>query len=254
MKNKILGGALIALLSFSIAGMTQGFGATAQASGYHIVKTKSYETTTPAYHAKSVTKNAYMWNNNITKKLHNLKNYKYTTWYVHASYKMTNGKKTGIFYKVDNASGTKTGLVWRGYLTKGKNTRSVAAKLSTETASNQLISLFPGTNHDSSLQKIADTGSKISDGDYLANFQEELPTNNRSKLVLLATSTSNTSLLEKYQAGTMTFKSFAASTLTTQLANKGNTLSGYSGWNIATYVPSTFQKNGWTLVLLTPND
>lgn len=57
-------------------------------------------------------KNAYVWNNAHTKHVHNLKNYRHTTWY--ASKKIVKNKQT--YYVIKNQSGSAQGLVWGGYL------------------------------------------------------------------------------------------------------------------------------------------
>ncbi|MTV82246.1 hypothetical protein [Secundilactobacillus folii] len=125
----------IIIRSLTLGTLALGIGFTTQqvnaSAAYRTVKTKSYASTTPAYHAKNATKSVYMWNSTLTKKLHNLKNYPKTTWYVQKSVKLTNGKKTGIFYYVKNKSNSASGYVWRSYLTKGK----FAAKSGTSTTS-----------------------------------------------------------------------------------------------------------------------
>lgn len=55
-------------------------------------------------------KNAYIWNKTFTKKLHNIKKYQYTSWYVQKSFKR-HGK---VYYQV---YGNKmSGYVWHGYV------------------------------------------------------------------------------------------------------------------------------------------
>lgn len=116
---------IISVLAFSLMTTIGIFTAqtiTAQATTpYGIVKSKNYTNKLPAYYLKSSNKSAYIWNNTLTKKLYSLKNYPKTTWYVTNSYKMTNGKKTGTFYRIRNVSNSRTGLVWRNYLARGTN-------------------------------------------------------------------------------------------------------------------------------------
>lgn len=57
-------------------------------------------------------KNAYIWTNNHTKHLHNLKNYPHTTWYSGKGIK----KGSAIYYYIHNESNSAKGLVWSGYL------------------------------------------------------------------------------------------------------------------------------------------
>mgnify|MGYP003366230700 CR=1 FL=1 len=58
-------------------------------------------------------KNAYVWNNHFNKKLHDLKNYQYTTWYVTQSFV----RKNRVYYKISNYGGKVKGFVWHGYVT-----------------------------------------------------------------------------------------------------------------------------------------
>ncbi|WP_251908516.1 hypothetical protein [Lentilactobacillus kefiri] len=115
----------ILLLTTVLTGL--GFlGATTQAkpaqasARYYWVK--SINRPSLAYHAVSQ-RSAYIYNATHTQKLHNLKNYPRTTWYVSKSILMRSsytGKK-GVYYYVTNAAGTASGIVWRGYLTRGIN-------------------------------------------------------------------------------------------------------------------------------------
>lgn len=144
-------------------GATAGTGLTIQtanaSAAYRTVKTKTYYGAD--YHAKSKTKSAYMWNSNHTKKLHNLKNYPKTTWYLQKSVKLTNGKSTGIYYYVQNQNRTVSGYVWRGYLTKGanpanQNTKPTAQSLAQDAAfTHQIATLFPQATESSALNTYA---------------------------------------------------------------------------------------------------
>lgn len=97
---------------------------TGQAA-YRWVKTKNYNGS-HAYHQKNKKTSAYMWNASRTKKLHNLKNYPKTTWYLNKSVKMSNGKKSAIYYKVTSSNKKVNGYVWRGFLSSGTNPTVVA--------------------------------------------------------------------------------------------------------------------------------
>lgn len=57
-------------------------------------------------------KNAYVWNKTHTKRIHNLKNYRHTTWYAFKG--ISKNKQT--YYYIKNQSGSVDGLVWGGYL------------------------------------------------------------------------------------------------------------------------------------------
>lgn len=128
MKKTIIAGIALGTFALSTGLMTQSANAS---TAYRTLTTKSYASTTPAYHAKNAAKSVYLWNSTITKKLHNLKNYPKTTWYVQKSVKLTNGKKTGIFYYVQNKHNSANGYVWRGYLSKGKFTSTVTSSTTT---------------------------------------------------------------------------------------------------------------------------
>lgn len=65
------------------------------------------------YTSNSVNKDAYIWNKNFSKKMHNLKNYKYTSWYVTRSFE----RKGRVYYQLHNYSAKVSGYVWRGFMT-----------------------------------------------------------------------------------------------------------------------------------------
>lgn len=83
---------------------------------YHVIKSKTVSNL--AYHWNNTSQKAYLWNANLTKRLHHLTNYPNTTWYATKAFKMTNGQKTGLFYYVRNGADTVKGYVWQGYLSK----------------------------------------------------------------------------------------------------------------------------------------
>lgn len=119
MKHKLI--TTLALgLTLTGAGMLTNQTKASAATKYVWTKTKSYKSTTPAYHAKKQGQTAYLWNWNHTKKLHNSKNYSHTTWHVQQSVAMKHGKKTTIYYQVVSGNKKVTGYIYRGYLTKGK--------------------------------------------------------------------------------------------------------------------------------------
>ncbi|EHL98765.1 hypothetical protein HMPREF9103_01320 [Lentilactobacillus parafarraginis F0439] len=74
------------------------------------------------YHAASQ-RSAYIYNPTHTQKLHNLKNYPRTTWYVSKSILMRSSytSKKGVYYYVTNGAKTISGILWRGYLINGAN-------------------------------------------------------------------------------------------------------------------------------------
>ncbi|MFC6254153.1 hypothetical protein ACFP1H_06090 [Secundilactobacillus hailunensis] len=94
------------------------------ATAWKTVSTKTYNDV--AYYSKK-SGNVYMWNTSHTKKIHNLKNYPRTTWYVYKRVKLQLGKKTGYYYKATNNNGQARGLIYRSYLTKGDNPKDAFA-------------------------------------------------------------------------------------------------------------------------------
>ncbi|AQW21770.1 hypothetical protein PL11_007515 [Lentilactobacillus curieae] len=124
-------------------------------AAYKWTKTKNYNNVPLRAKTKGT---AYMWNWNHTKKLHNLKNYPHTTWYLSKSVKMVKGHKSGIYYQVTSGNGKVSGFVHRNYLkistnntTKGssnsENSGTVGNSIS---AQNDLSSLPILTNYGSS--------------------------------------------------------------------------------------------------------
>lgn len=102
--------------------LTLGFSASATPVQ---AKSNAYTWSTSQTNARlyytNTNKNAYIWNSNHTKKLHNLKNYPYSTWFVTQSFAKKYNGKTRVYYKVSNYGGKVSGNVWRGYLTPAKS-------------------------------------------------------------------------------------------------------------------------------------
>ncbi|GAA3185832.1 hypothetical protein [Lentilactobacillus kefiri] len=143
----------------------------AQASA-HYYWVKSINRNNLPYHAASQ-RSAYIYNTTHTQKLHNLKNYPRTTWYVSKSIIMRSsytGKK-GIYYYVTNGTGKVSGVVWRGYLTSGTNPNGGTTPSDNDNGNSdnnngtdtnptnslrqELAGFFEGTVPDSQLQQIA---------------------------------------------------------------------------------------------------
>ncbi|EHL96168.1 hypothetical protein HMPREF9103_02504 [Lentilactobacillus parafarraginis F0439] len=100
--------------------------ASKKTSSYQIVKTKDYShvysdkkhAVRLPFHAKS-SKTAYMWNKQHTQKLHNLKNYQATTWFLSKSVVLKHGSHKRVYYFVKNTTNSISGYVWRGNLASG---------------------------------------------------------------------------------------------------------------------------------------
>lgn len=264
MKKALIAGLALASFVLYLGFTTQNVSAS---TAYRTVTTKSYAKSTPTYHAKNATKSVYMWNSTLTKKLHNLKNYPRTTWYVKKSVKLTNGKKTGIFYYIQNKSNSVSGYVWRNYLIKGAYKSSATptrASLSEAEIVKQVMTVLPGTVYDASLQKIADSNI-AHDGDVYANMQEALPKNEQSNFAMLGFDYfDNATLLSELKAGKISYAAYSKQLLTENLTAqlkdkgqvfysliKGKTINDFSGWHIAVSAyPSTSKYFGSALVLL----
>lgn len=99
------------------------------------------------YHA-TTQHSAYIYNVNHTRKLHNLKNYSSTTWYVSKSLLMRSSYtgKENVFYYVTSGNGRVNGIVWRGYLTAGPNPGASSDTNSGDSTSNSNSADNGGTN------------------------------------------------------------------------------------------------------------
>lgn len=250
MKKSVITGVALGAFALSAGLMTR---ATNASAAYRTLKTKSYASTTPAYHAKSATKSVYLWNSTLTKKQHNLKNYPKTTWYVQKSVKLTNGKKTGIFYYVKNKSKSASGYVWRGYLSKGKftsaattnsttsttTTSSVAASKTQDTQNQQVYPLFTGTNKSTTLASLATqlANFQYEELDELRMFRQNLFANNltpaqiASMKIIYPNNTDTSTLRKQLTAGKVTFGDYVKQ----DLANTNGTVTDptdYNGWSI----------------------
>ncbi|MBZ2199829.1 D-alanyl-D-alanine carboxypeptidase [Lentilactobacillus hilgardii] len=113
---------------------------------YYTVKTINRDNL--PYHV-TTQRSAYVYNVSHTRKLHNLKNYPNTTWYVSKSLLMRSsytGRKA-VYYYVTSGNGRASGIVWRGYLTAGVNSGT---------------STMPNTGSSSSNNSSTDTSSSSS--------------------------------------------------------------------------------------------
>lgn len=71
------------------------------------------------YKAKSASQSAYLWNYRHTKRLHNIKNYPNSNWYVfYAKVKKYNNKRVVYYYVGASANFKIKGWIWSGYLTR----------------------------------------------------------------------------------------------------------------------------------------
>ncbi|GAY73464.1 hypothetical protein [Lentilactobacillus kosonis] len=159
----------------------------AHASNYAWISSKTYVSTS-AYKVKVTGKSAYMWNWNHTKKLHNLRNYPRTTWYVQRSVKLRHNGRNLIYWQVKNTSGRVIGYVWRQYFAPG------GVKGSNIQASNNNSQ----NSNTFSMSDIPIFDNYKSDQDYL-NFIKYSPNQNGARLILKALPNASLSLnLSRY--------------------------------------------------------
>ena len=128
-----------------------------------------------------------MWNWNHTKKLHNLRNYPRTTWYVQRSVKLRHNGRNSIYWQAQNASGRVTGYVWRQYFAPGG-----------VNGSNNQQNNNQNNNNSFSMSDIPNFYSYKSDQDYL-NFIKYSPNQNDARSILKALPNASLSLnLSRY--------------------------------------------------------
>ncbi|MFD1125112.1 hypothetical protein ACFQ22_07070 [Lentilactobacillus raoultii] len=194
MLNKLVKGLLVCGLAWGI-----GFTTQVHAAGpYHTIKSKSYANVLPTYRAKTNSSKAVIWNNNLTQEKFSLSNYSKTNWYVYKSYKMTNGKKTGIFYRIKNPENTVSGLVWRGYL----------RRINHLSIKQQTLNALPGTIYSPYLQRIVNQLKNHpgdSGGEYL---QKILGSQYKQLKAIGLPDIGRTTSLKQLQSGQISYNAF----------------------------------------------
>lgn len=254
---------------------------TAHAAYYYWTKTKNYATPV-AYHQKNRGTTAYMWDAHHTKKLHNLKNYPRTTWYLSKSVKM----RGSIYYQVKSGNRKTTGYVWRGYLTKGVSpyagtkTTNVTSTNANPTSSeiptivtmdgtiqvkneqlaqnNAMSALFTGTVYNQSLARAA---SQLANGDAEGTdewmnleksvWAELTPSQVANKIVLQESG--DDTLQNNLWSGKISFAEYVKE----DLAKQGIDPTSYAGWQIGTGSIAkddhgSFSGYGWYKIILVP--
>ena len=104
---------LMGVAVVSLSGITYT-AQTANASTYSTVSSTTMTKT--AYHKKSTTGAVY--NASHTKGCY-AKGLPNTTWYATKKVVLKHNGKNAIYYQVKNGAGTKSGIIWHSYLTKG---------------------------------------------------------------------------------------------------------------------------------------
>jgi len=212
-----------------------------------------------SYYAKS-SKSGYLWNKAHTKRQHNLKNYPKTTWYATGKYTMKSAKNSGIYLQVANGSGKAKGYVWTGYMKKGVNPAypqgtivgPTGVSMSTfnvdKKLNQQLLSLFPGSIQDKTLQKLANLNyiyHNISDGFYdYGNLM--LGDDIDSEIGL----SSRTLIKDK----STDFKTFEQNQIIAILKERGKTVSDFKNYRIGAYAFPKHSKyyGEFSIVILPP--
>lgn len=219
-------------------------------------KTKAYPNPKPFYYSGE--SSVYLWSKYHTTKLHNLKNYPKTTWYLSKSVQMKHNGKSAIYYAVTSGNGKVSGYVWRGYLTKGINP---IVTNSTKAAEAAITDLFTGAIHDSQLQTIANKNVSI---DSYNDYQSMLDPSEQNRFVLLSIAgPSNSAVSKELIDGELSYKDYVKERITNALTNfdqrntdeynliKGKSLADFNGWKIAVKaLPITSAAYGGAFILL----
>ncbi|KRM40375.1 hypothetical protein FD47_GL002857 [Lentilactobacillus parafarraginis DSM 18390 = JCM 14109] len=219
-------------------------------------KTKTYPNPQPFYYAGK--SSVYLWSKYHTTKLHNLKNYPKTTWYLSKSVQMKHNGKSAIYYAVTSGNDKVSGYIWRGYLTKGINP---IVTNSTTAAESTIMDLFTGATPDSQLQTIANKNVSI---DSYNDYQSMLDPSEQNRFVLLSIAgPSNSTVSKELINGDLSYKDYAKEQITNALTNfdqrdtdeynliKGKNLTDFNGWKIAVKaLPITSAAYGGAFILL----
>lgn len=234
---------LMSGLTLSIGLITQS-PAVHATKGYQPIKSKSYATILPTYHTRVGNPKAAIWNNNLTQKRFSLSDYPGTNWYVFKSYKMTNGKKTGIFYRIKNPENTVSGLVWRGYL---KQVKHLSIK-------QQTLNALPGTIYSPHLQQVTDKLKNHPDsqqeylqkalGDQYKKFQG---------ITIPGFLASDKRLQGQLKSGKLSFNAYLHAVipkaLLTDLNGNNYQVTNLKGWKVSISISGKTSKNyGWGFV------
>lgn len=115
-KLKILLGLVVAAAGMTAFSTTEAH-ASKMSSQYSFSAEKAGEGSVP-YMVKSNVKSGYIWNYSHTKKIHNIKNYANSNWWVNSASIKKYGKKSAVYYRIRSNSGNVKGLIWSGYLTR----------------------------------------------------------------------------------------------------------------------------------------
>lgn len=162
-KINILLGLAVAVTSITVFSDTTAHASNIP-SNYSFNAEKAGEGSVP-YMVKSSVKSGYIWNYSHTKKIHNIKNYPNSNWYVNYASVKKYGKKSAVYYRISSNSGNAKGLIWSGYLTRllAKAPSEFNSQSSFETymqtarsqrLSRQVIKLFPNSKLSLDLSQI----------------------------------------------------------------------------------------------------
>lgn len=223
------------VICVSLSGAALPKSASANNVPYHTIKSKSYANILPTYRSRASIKPVYVWNNNLTQKRYNMKNSPNANWYVTKSYKMTNGKRTGIFYRIENPGKTITGLVWRGYLSRQQGL----------TISQQILNALPGTIHDNHFQKIINNLSNTGDGDEQGEYLKKKLGNQYGNLKEIAV-LGNKLNLKALRSGKISFNAYLQRAIKNGIINSPDfqdnhyTVNNFTSWRIAFWM---YDKN-----------
>lgn len=111
MLKKLVSLAAIALISVLL------LPTAAHASQYVVTDHATFSR--PDYYHNRDTKTHYLWNQQHTRRLHNLKNYPHTTWIVCQTMLLQHGTHVARYYYVVSQNQRTAGWVWHGFLKDG---------------------------------------------------------------------------------------------------------------------------------------
>ncbi len=208
-------------------------------------------------------RHAYLWNDTITKRKHRLINYPKKVWYVDEALKMTNGRKTGIFYSVFDKGDRHSGYVWSGYLVPDKASKDwtgftnpagiphaskeelkEAKRLFNDTDAfdstvewyqdHTISKLFPGTTQQNRL----DDAAEYKNFNYRNSIANEEFGDKFKDIQYIKLSVKPThQQIQDLATGKLTLKAFVLADLKKQKVN----LNGYHGWQIGAYSVSIYK-------------
>ncbi len=259
--NRLMKRLLVCGFACSLGFVAQSYPVHATGA-YTPIKTKIYKNI--PYHWNGQSSHAYLWNANLTKRRHRLAHWPVTTWYVSKSQEMTNGYKTGIFYKVTDSKNSMSGYVWKNYLSKGALAKGAyPAGLINTKLDQSIVDLFPGTIPNNRLQQAAEYYIKaiesMEPADSFYDYLTETFNANEQKQIFYLVNDPREDSREKKSYRTLTkgqirFQPYEKKWLQSALADKKKTFNSFRGWEIGAYAfPHSSLYYGMIIIVMLPS-